>query len=143
MGSKATTSLAYFLVLNLIFFTLVNACGDCPKPKQHPPPPPNCPPPPKTPRTPVPPSPKPKGKCPLDTLKLSVCAELIPIVGVVLGSTKPCCSLLEGLANLDAALCLCTAIKANVLGINLNIPIALSAILNNCGKYVPSGFQCA
>lgn len=141
MGSKATTSLAYFLVLNLIFFTLVNACGDCPKPK---PPPPNCPPPPKTPKTPIPPSPKPKGKCPKDTLKLAACADLLGIGPITIGpSSTKCCSLLEGLADLDAALCLCTAIKANVLGIVLNIQVALSAILNNCGKYVPSGYQCA
>ncbi|CAI9095894.1 OLC1v1031924C1 [Oldenlandia corymbosa var. corymbosa] len=140
MGSKATTSLAYFLALNLIFFTLVNACGDCPKPK----PPPACPPPPKAP-TPKPPSPKPHGgKCPKDTLKLAACADLLGLVNVVLGSppTKPCCSLIQGLADLEAALCLCTAIKANVLGINLNIPVSLSVILNNCGKKVPTGFEC-
>ncbi|MCP8971411.1 HPS-like domain-containing protein [Ectobacillus sp. SYSU M60031] len=56
---------------------------------------------------------------------------------------EPCCSLLDGLVDLDAAVCLCTAIKANVLGINLNIPIDLSLILNNCGKICPSDYQCA
>jgi len=33
-------------------------------------------------------------------------------------------------------------VKANVLGIQLNLPINLSLILNYCGKNVPSGFQC-
>jgi hypothetical protein len=44
---------------------------------------------------------------------------------------------------LDAAVCLCTAIKANVLGINLNIPVSLSILLSACQKSVPSGFQCS
>jgi len=47
-----------------------------------------------------------------------------------------------GLVDLEAAVCLCTAIKANVLGIPLNVPVDLSVILNYCGKNVPRGFQC-
>ncbi|KAG6634292.1 hypothetical protein CIPAW_12G108300 [Carya illinoinensis] len=50
---------------------------------------------------------------------------------------------LGGLADLEAAVCLCTAIKANILGINLNIPLSLSLLLNVCSKNVPSGFKCA
>ncbi|CAN0842107.1 14 kDa proline-rich protein DC2.15, partial [Linum grandiflorum] len=52
------------------------------------------------------------------------------------------CSLLEGLVDLEVAVCLCTAIKANILGINLNIPVALSLLLNVCGSSVPPSFQC-
>ncbi|RCV43877.1 hypothetical protein SETIT_9G329200v2 [Setaria italica] len=55
----------------------------------------------------------------------------------------PCCSLLDGLVDLEAAVCLCTTIKANILGINLNLPIDLSLILNNCGKSCPNDFHCA
>ncbi|KAF2604237.1 hypothetical protein F2Q70_00028860 [Brassica cretica] len=59
-------------------------------------------------------------------------------------STKlPCCALLKGIANLEAAVCLCTALKANVLGINLNVPVDLSLLLNYCGKKLPYGLQCA
>ncbi|KAL3818208.1 hypothetical protein ACJIZ3_004113 [Penstemon smallii] len=47
------------------------------------------------------------------------------------------------LADLEAAVCLCTAIKAKVLGINLNVPLSLSLLLNVCSKKVPPGFQCA
>jgi len=54
----------------------------------------------------------------------------------------PCCSLIEGLVDLEAAICLCTAIKANVLGINLNVPVSLSLLLNYCGKNLPTDFQC-
>ncbi|CAN4075813.1 unnamed protein product [Withania somnifera] len=104
-----------FLTLNLIFFTFVSSCGTCPKPK---------------------PPPKPKPSC--------VCANILGLVNVVVGSppVKPCCSLTNGLADVEAALCLCTAIKANVLGINLNVPLSLSLLLNVCSKKVPSGFQC-
>lgn len=136
MASKKNTSIAMFLVLNLLFFTVSNACGTCPGPNPNPKPKPK----PK-------PTPSPsKGTCPRDTLKLGVCANLLGgLVGVTIGNPpkKPCCSLIEGLADLEAAVCLCTAIKANVLGINLNVPISLSLLLNVCSKKVPKGFVCA
>ncbi|XP_051119463.1 14 kDa proline-rich protein DC2.15-like [Andrographis paniculata] len=125
MASK-NKSLIIFLVLNLVFFTLSSACGTCPGPK---------------------PKPKqPKGYCPRDALKLGVCANLLGgLIGVTVGNPpkKPCCRLIEGLADLEAAVCLCTAIKANVLGINLNVPLSLSLLLNVCSKSVPKGFVCA
>ncbi|KAL8091222.1 14 kDa proline-rich protein DC2.15-like [Apium graveolens] len=141
MGSTNTASVALFFALNILFFSLVSSCDTCPgpyKPKPKPTPYPANP-------TPLPyPTPS-AGKCPRDALKLGVCADVLNLVhNVVIGSppTLPCCSLLEGLVNLEAALCLCTAIKANILGIKLNLPIALSLVLNNCGKQVPNGFEC-
>ncbi|WMV20180.1 hypothetical protein MTR67_013565 [Solanum verrucosum] len=79
-----------------------------------------------------------------DTLKLGVCANILHLVNVVVGSppTMPCCSLIQGLTDLEAVVCLCTAIRANVLGINLNVPLSLSLILNSCGKNPPTGFTC-
>ncbi|XP_027169755.1 putative lipid-binding protein AIR1 [Coffea eugenioides] len=84
------------------------------------------------------------GRCPRDALKLGVCANVLGLIGVTIGSppTLPCCSLLQGLADLEAAVCLCTTIRANVLGINLNVPVSLSLILNNCGRNTPNGFIC-
>ncbi|KAI4376887.1 hypothetical protein MLD38_014595 [Melastoma candidum] len=81
---------------------------------------------------------------PIDTLKLATCADVLGLVNVVIGTppTSPCCALLEGLVDLEVALCLCTAIKANILGINLDIPVSLSAIVSACQKTVPPGFQC-
>ncbi|KAG4931300.1 hypothetical protein JHK86_048261 [Glycine max] len=122
--------IATIMVLSLLAYStsFTNACGTChPKPTPSPSPPP------------------PSGKCPKDTLKLGVCADILGLVTVVVGSpvSSKCCALLEGLADLEAALCLCTAIKANVLGINLNVPITLSVLLSACQKTVPSGFQCA
>ncbi|CAN1185951.1 Lipid transfer protein EARLI 1 [Linum perenne] len=138
MASKSHSTLALFLALNLLFFTMVSATK----------PPSNCPPPPPPPKPsnkcPPPPS-KPTPKCPIDALKLGVCANVLSsLLNISIGNppVKPCCSLIEGLVDLEAALCLCTAIKANILGINLNIPISLSLLLNVCGKKVPSGFQC-
>ncbi|KAK9683574.1 hypothetical protein RND81_10G150500 [Saponaria officinalis] len=57
-------------------------------------------------------------------------------------SGTKCCALIKGLADLEAAACLCTALKANVLGINLNVPIALSVLLSACEKDVPYGYKC-
>ncbi|XVF89336.1 hypothetical protein PTKIN_Ptkin19aG0122100 [Pterospermum kingtungense] len=127
MASKKTCAL--LIVFSLLFHsTFTSACGSC-KPKPSPPPPVPCPPPPS---------------CPKNTLKLGVCADLLGLVNVVVGTppSSKCCALLKGLADLEAALCLCTAIKANVLGINLNIPVTLSLLLSACQKEVPAGFKC-
>ncbi|KAL4324211.1 hypothetical protein GQ457_11G022800 [Hibiscus cannabinus] len=129
MASKTSASLALFFAVNILFFCLVSACGSCPSPNPKPKPTP---------------SPSPAGKCPRDALKLGVCAQVLGLVNATIGSppVRPCCSLLQGLADLEAAACLCTAIKANVLGINLNIPVSLTLLLNVCSKNVPSAFQC-
>ncbi|XP_023913177.1 14 kDa proline-rich protein DC2.15 [Quercus suber] len=136
MASK--TSFALFLSLNLLFFALVtSACNTCrgPNPGRGPNPNPN-------------PNPGPSGQasCPRDALKLGVCANLLSgLLNVTLGTppVTPCCSLIQGLADLEAAVCLCTAIRANILGINLNIPVSLSLLLNVCSRNVPNGFKCA
>ncbi|CAA2996445.1 14 kDa proline-rich protein DC2.15-like [Olea europaea var. sylvestris] len=128
MDSKKPSSVALFLFFNLIFFVLANGCKTPPIPK---------------------PSPNPipfKGSCPRDALKLDVCVQLLNgSIGTVVGNPPdhPCCSVLGGLLDLEAAICLCTALKANILGINLNTPIALSVLINTCGKKVPSDFICA
>ncbi|KAL2321592.1 hypothetical protein Fmac_025971 [Flemingia macrophylla] len=139
MASKTCSStLALFLTLNILFFSLVSACGSysCPSPNPNPRPRPN-------------PNPNPSpstGSCPRDALKLGVCANVLNgLLNVTLGQppVTPCCSLLNGLVDLEAAVCLCTALKANILGINLNLPISLSLLLNVCSRKVPRDFQCA
>ncbi|KAK7339363.1 hypothetical protein VNO77_20025 [Canavalia gladiata] len=100
------------------------------------------------PKSTTPPSSEPKkqGKCPKDVLKFGVCGSWLSLVTEVIG-TKPsekCCTLVKGLADLEAALCFCTAIKANVLGtVKFKVPVAVSLLVNACGKKVPSGFVCA
>ena len=132
MAAKA----ALVLAVSLLVVAVASACTYCPEPP--------------TPK-PKPPAPRPPtpgggaGSCPRDALKLHVCANVLGLVKAKIGAVapyEPCCSLLDGLVDLDAAVCLCTAIKANVLGLNLNIPIDLSLILNNCGKICPSDYQC-
>ncbi|KAE8055947.1 hypothetical protein FH972_012755 [Carpinus fangiana] len=121
-------SASLFIAINLLFFSLVSGCYTCPKTKL----------------IPIPSLTPAKQSCPRDALKLGVFAKLLNgAVGTVVGTPPdaPCCSLLQGLVDLEAAVCLCTAIKANILGINLNIPVSHSLLINTCGKNVPSDFQ--
>ncbi|KAL8539810.1 hypothetical protein ACS0TY_001421 [Phlomoides rotata] len=114
MASKKNTSIVLFLLLNIFFFTLSSASS--------------------------------QGSCPIDALKLGVCANLLGgLIGVIIGTPPkaPCCSLIQGLVDLEAAACLCTAIKADVLGVHLNVPLSISLLLNTCSKKVPKGFVCA
>nr|AAA32650.1 bimodular protein [Medicago sativa] len=166
MASNNLSALIILFSL-LAYSTFSHACGSC-KPTPPSPPPPSktpkaCPPPPSTtpkaspppkastpPPTPTtpkpsPPTPSTSQKCPTDTLKLGVCADVLGLVNVIVGSpaSSKCCTLIQGLADLDAAVCLCTAIKANILGINLNVPITLSLLLSACEKSIPNGFQCS
>ncbi|KAH0988757.1 hypothetical protein GBA52_000240 [Prunus armeniaca] len=89
------------------------------------------------------PAPQPE-TCPKDTLKLGVCIDLLGLVNLPVGTppTSKCCALLEGLADLEAAICLCTVIKANVGLVNLEVPVALSLLVSACEKSVPPGFKC-
>ncbi|KAK9103155.1 hypothetical protein Sjap_020409 [Stephania japonica] len=130
MGSKLACLL---ILLNLIFFSYVSShnvpCS-----------------PPKTPSSPKPS--KPAAKCPKNALKLGACANVLNgLINLVVGtppSGTPCCALLKGLTDLEAAVCLCTAIKANVLGaLKVDAHIALSLLVGTCGKKVPEGFKCA
>ncbi|KAL8478195.1 hypothetical protein ACS0TY_030186 [Phlomoides rotata] len=149
------------ILLNLGSLLISLACPTCPPPtpshkppKLKPPPKPPvkptpetpCPPPPalKPPTIPKPPSPKPQETCPIDILKLGACVDVLGglvHIGIGSSSTDACCPLLQGLADLDAAICLCTTIKAKLLNLNIILPIALQ-VLVDCGKTPPSGFQC-
>ena len=97
----------------------------------------------------------------MNALKLGACASVLGgLLSLELGqeqqqqgssspsgstsTTQPCCHLLGGLADLDAAVCLCTALRANVLGVvQLSLPVELSVLVNSCGKKLPQGFQCS
>ncbi|WJX89041.1 hypothetical protein P8452_71065 [Trifolium repens] len=133
MASKTCSSLAIFLTINLLFFSFVSACGSdkCkPTPKPKPSPTPNS-----------------SGSCPRDTLKFGVCGNVLSgLLNITIGQPPmaPCCSLLNGLVDLEAASCLCTALKANILGvIHVDLPISLSLLLSVCSRKVPHDFKCA
>ncbi|KAL0731165.1 hypothetical protein Bca4012_027265 [Brassica carinata] len=86
-----------------------------------------------------------QGTCTKDSLQIGLCANALDVVNIILGypPVAPCCSLIEGLADLEAAACLCTALKVNILGINLNLPIYVNILLNNCGRINPAYYPCA
>lgn len=74
---------------------------------------------------------------------LRVCVNVLnDLISIIIGApqSKPCCSLIAGLVDLEAHACLCTAIKGNILGINLNILVKI--LLNVCGGKVPEGPVC-
>jgi len=57
------------------------------------------------------------------------------------GATDACCPVLSGLTDLDAALCLCTTIRAKLLDVKVLLPVALE-LLVDCGKHPAKGYQC-
>ncbi|KAM0903901.1 hypothetical protein ACQ4PT_018373 [Festuca glaucescens] len=109
---------------------------------------------PSKPQTPSSPRGSGGSKCSVDALKLGVCADVLGLGGELMNllagsrstaskTKKPCCELITGLVDLDAAVCLCTAIKANVLGVvDLSLPLQLGLLVKHCGRKLPSGFQC-
>lgn len=90
--------------------------------------------------------PQPQVNSSCNPLKLGVCADsLNGLVDVEIFDvpTQPCCSLIKGLVHVEAALCVCTAIRANVLGIvDLTLPLSLSILFNNCGITPSADYQC-
>ncbi|RID62348.1 hypothetical protein BRARA_E01429, partial [Brassica rapa] len=111
-----------------------------------PPPPTPSPPPPPTPCPPPPPAPTPKPKtCSINVLKLGACVDVLGgLIHVGLGkgyAKTKCCPVLDGLVGLDAAVCLCSSIRAKLLNIDLVIPIALELLID-CGKTPPRDFKC-
>lgn len=143
MKSSRSATLALFTTINLLFFVVATSgcytCSQQPKPTTQNPNSFSFP-------NPTTPATSNTQSCPRDALKLGVCANILNTpIGALVGSPldHPCCSVLEGLLDLEVAVCLCTAIKANILGIHINIPISLSLILNACEMTPPSDFKCA
>lgn len=117
-ASKSIASIALFLALNLVLFNIAFANSYVARPLKS---------------------------CPLDTLKLNVCADVLNVVHLRVGSPKKaeCCSLVGNLINLNAAACLCTAVHANILGlVHLNVKLDLTALVNYCDCKLPTDFIC-
>ncbi|KNA20652.1 hypothetical protein SOVF_050410 [Spinacia oleracea] len=117
-ASKSISSIALFLALNLVLFNIAFANSYVARPLKS---------------------------CPLDTLKLNVCADVLNIVHLRVGSPKKaeCCSLVGNLINLNAAACLCTAVHADILGlVHLNLKVDLTALVNYCDCKLPTDFIC-
>uniref|UniRef100_A0A7N0V2G6 Bifunctional inhibitor/plant lipid transfer protein/seed storage helical domain-containing protein n=1 Tax=Kalanchoe fedtschenkoi TaxID=63787 RepID=A0A7N0V2G6_KALFE len=92
----------------------------------------------------APPKVKP-AKCPINTLKLGACVDLLGgAVNVKFGDpvVNTCCPVLKGLAEVEAAACLCTCLKAKALNLKVYVPIAVQLLLS-CGKTLPPGYTCS
>ncbi|KAM7267593.1 hypothetical protein ACFE04_009759 [Oxalis oulophora] len=90
------------------------------------------------------PTPTVQPTCPIDTLKLGACVDLLGgLVHIGLGDpvVNTCCPVLAGLVELEAAVCLCTTLKLSVLNLNVFVPLALQ-LLVTCGKTPPPGYTC-
>ncbi|EOA31223.1 hypothetical protein CARUB_v10014389mg [Capsella rubella] len=86
-----------------------------------------------------------KATCPINTLKLGACVDLLGgLVKIGLGdpAVNKCCPLLKGLAEIEAAACLCTTLKIKALDLKLYVPVALQLLLT-CGKNPPPGYTCS
>ncbi|KAF8688709.1 hypothetical protein HU200_042186 [Digitaria exilis] len=77
----------------------------------------------------VPTPPSGSGSCPIDALKLNVCANVLNLLKLNLPvGNDQCCPLLQA--------------RPNILGINVNADIDVSILLNHCGKTCPADFTC-
>uniref|UniRef100_A0A0E0B8F4 Bifunctional inhibitor/plant lipid transfer protein/seed storage helical domain-containing protein n=1 Tax=Oryza glumipatula TaxID=40148 RepID=A0A0E0B8F4_9ORYZ len=126
MAPKSAALFAVVITMSLLSVEVANGCGDTSCSNPSPPPPPAVP-------TPT------VGTCPINVLNLAVCANVLSLNV----PSSQCCTLLQGLADLDAALCLCAALKANILGvINVDALVDVTLILNSCNRKCPPGFTC-
>ncbi|KAL8478323.1 hypothetical protein ACS0TY_030293 [Phlomoides rotata] len=86
----------------------------------------------------------PAAKCSIDALKLGLCLDVLGgLVHVGIGNPVEniCCPVIQGLIELEAAVCLCTTIRLKLLNLNIFIPLALQ-VLATCGLSPPQGFTC-
>ncbi|OMP05507.1 hypothetical protein CCACVL1_01875 [Corchorus capsularis] len=122
-SSKASAPIAFFLALNLLFFTLVSS------------------------QTPSPPPPPPS-PCPGGLLSGFFCLNLLgsALFNITLGTPSPCCSNVLGLLGINAGVCLCPEIAriAQLLGFGtgINITYALGNVLSSCNIPITSGKLC-
>ncbi|CAL9165565.1 unnamed protein product [Musa hybrid cultivar] len=152
----ATKALIPFLFVAAVLGSTASACGTCTHPTFPRPPSSKRPPkhlPPYT-NPPVvgppaegggaPPGTSPPATCSLDILKLGLCLDVLGgLVHVGLGkpAENVCCPVLQGLLELEAATCLCTAIKLRLLDLDIYIPLALQVLIT-CGKDPAPGYLC-
>ncbi|KAK1436293.1 hypothetical protein QVD17_02072 [Tagetes erecta] len=114
----ALKTIAFFLTINILFFSLVSSQTTVPAPEP--------------------------AACPIQGEHFGACASVLNgwLNGVQIGSpsTTPCCSLfLGGLVNFDAAGCICRAIKASFLGVTINTSAAFSLMYDLCKQDIPAG----
>lgn len=82
------------------------------------------------------------GTCPRDPLQLGVCANVLGLANVTAGDTRaqPCCTVINGLADVQVADCLCFIFRP--LPLVFGIDKAVREIFFACNRVFPIGFQC-
>ncbi|CAA6662068.1 unnamed protein product [Spirodela intermedia] len=126
MASKSHVTAAV-LIFHLLFSSLVS--GQTPGSVPVPPPPP--------PRIGLLP-------CVINVVSLAICAPVVLVLKLIgIGNPNgPCCTLIKGLSANQAASCLCLAVRANILGINITIPGDTGLLLKLCNVTLPIGLGC-
>ncbi|KAL3499548.1 hypothetical protein ACH5RR_038641 [Cinchona calisaya] len=82
--------------------------------------------------------------CPINALKLGLCLDVLGgLIHIGIGNPveNVCCPVLQGLLEIEAAVCLCTGIRLKLLNLNIFLPLALQVIIT-CGQTPPPGFVC-
>ncbi|KAM3360604.1 hypothetical protein BC332_18280 [Capsicum chinense] len=128
------TTLSFIFILVISSLTPILGCGHCKNHKKKPiivsaPPPPI----------------EGATTCPIDTIKLGACVDLLGgLVHIGIGNpvVNECCTIIQGLVEIEAAVCLCTTLKLKLLNLNLYVPLALQLLLT-CGKTPPPGYTCS
>lgn len=86
--------------------------------------------------------------CPKDTVKMKIeCANLlgVPVLpeGAIFNRLKsPCCKFIEGLVDIEAAVCICSALSFNNTDPKIDVPVSMVLLLNYCRKDHPPDFVC-
>ncbi|KAK7332445.1 hypothetical protein VNO80_29197 [Phaseolus coccineus] len=104
MGSKSIVSVTLFLSLNLSLFSLVSSNILAPAP--------------------LTPS-------PLECSKLDLCLNILNL-GEKLHTGNECCSILGGLVEANATLCICDQVRTRIIGIPITLDIVLELIADLC-----------
>ncbi|KAL2341416.1 hypothetical protein Fmac_009356 [Flemingia macrophylla] len=111
MGSKGVASVNLLLILNLILFSMVSSDTTV--------------------------APPPAQECP----ELGLCVN--NVLGII-GSPSPsaqCCSLLGGLLQINATVCICDKVRVNILGIPIVLDVDVIALVNLC-NHNTTGIIC-
>ncbi|VFQ62975.1 unnamed protein product [Cuscuta campestris] len=106
-----------------------------PKAPLHVPPPPKALPPP-----PLPPT----AACPIDTMKLGACVEILGgLIHIHIGDPAigQCCPMLGGLLGLEAAMCMCSTFCMKMMNLTIFMPVAIE-LIGMCGMSIPPGYKC-
>ncbi|XVE57681.1 hypothetical protein DITRI_Ditri04bG0109100 [Diplodiscus trichospermus] len=74
---------------------------------------------------------------------VNVCVNVLGLLGGGLTKDGSCCRLIANLVAAEAEVCLCAIVKANILGISLDVSAQLQLLLNDCDVHPTKTISCA